>query len=269
MAWWDHEDLKDPKYKSDKYKNYFGDETMPDDQDNKVVSFQSKLTAEQAYKEGTDHQFNQKELRLGPWTSYSLINDPKHLLFTLARYKFAAKISEGKKSIIEVGCGDGAGLPILSQAVDHVFAVDWDSRLTEGNQKRLEDFKNVTHVCRDLNKQDIELANIDVAVTIDVIEHLDPQNQDGFFERILKCLHTNSILITGTPNIYANAYASSQSKAQHINLQSMESLREITKKYCINTFAFSQNDEVVHTGYEKMAHYIWAIGVGIRGKYLL
>jgi len=37
------------------------------------------------YVEATDGQFTTKELNLGPWTSYSLINDPKPwLLFYLA-----------------------------------------------------------------------------------------------------------------------------------------------------------------------------------------
>ena len=34
-------------------------------------------------------------------------NDPKHLSFTLARYKFCAKLLDGKNTALEVGCGDG------------------------------------------------------------------------------------------------------------------------------------------------------------------
>jgi 2-polyprenyl-3-methyl-5-hydroxy-6-metoxy-1,4-benzoquinol methylase len=168
-----------------------------------------------------------------------------------------------------VGPGDGPGLPILSQAVDHVYACDWDNRLIEGNQRRLHGFKNITHICRDLNKQDIEIANIDAAVTVDVIEHLDPTQEDVFLQRICKTLHPNSIMIHGTPNIEANKHASSQSKAQHINLKSYDSLRELSEKYCINTLMFTQNDECVGTGFPGMAHYLWCVGVGIRGKYLL
>jgi len=32
---------------------------------------------------------------------------PKRLLFTLALYKFVAKMFSGKKRVVEVGCGDG------------------------------------------------------------------------------------------------------------------------------------------------------------------
>jgi len=33
-------------------------------------------------------------------------------------------------------------------------------------------------------------------------------------------------------------------------------------KFFRNIFIFSMNDEVVHTGFHPMAHYLFAIGVG-------
>lgn len=238
------------------------------DDDEKVVSFQSKINAEDCYKKGTDHQFEHKEYTLGPWSSYSYRYDAKHLLFALSRYKFAAKLLEGKKSVLDVGCGDGVGLPLLAQAVPQVIAVDWDKRLIEGNQKRLEDWTNISHICCDLNRQDLTAANLDAAISIDVLEHLEPGNQDEFLRRICKCLHHDSIMIHGTPNMYANVWASPQSKIQHINLFDLERLRETMQEYCVNVFTFTQNDEMVGTSYDKMAHYIWAVGVSIKGKYL-
>jgi len=35
-------------------------------------------------------------------------------------------------------------------------------------------------------------------------------------------------------------------------------------KYFENSFIFSMNDEVVHTGYEPMAHYLFGMGVGLK-----
>ena len=69
------------------------------------------------YKETTEDAFGHPEVPLGPWTSYNLIRDPKHNLFVLARYKFCAKMLEGKEFVVEVGCGDGFGIPIMAQAV--------------------------------------------------------------------------------------------------------------------------------------------------------
>lgn len=225
------------------------------------------VTAAEAYALGTDYQFLTKELTLGPWSSYSILNDPKHLVFTLARYKFCAKMLEGRESVLEVGPGDGIGLPIMAQAVKRVVAVDWDERLIAGNMTRLKDFKNIEHLCIDLNKQKLDVK-VDAAMTIDVIEHLESHFEDKFMRAIVRCLHKDGVLITGTPNITASKYASPRSEAQHINLKSMQTLRELTEKYCKNVFMFGMNDEVLHTGYAPMCHYIWSLGVGIREQYL-
>ena len=233
----------------------------------KVVPIKPFKSAEEAYAKGTDDQFETNEMTLGPWTSYSMLHDPRHLCFTLSRYKFAAKMLYGRTNCVEVGPGDGIGLPILSQAVGTVYAVDWDGRLIAGNKRRLQEIKNIEHMCYDLNKEDIPLANIDAALTIDVIEHIDPDNEDKFMRRILKTLHPDAILITGTPNLTAAKYASPRSNAQHINLKSHDTLREMTKKYCTHVFGFGQNDDVVHCGYSPMCHYIWSLGVGIKRKY--
>ncbi|MES2121513.1 MAG: hypothetical protein V4492_01905, partial [Chlamydiota bacterium] len=80
------------------------------------------------YQEGTDEQFSCEELLLGPWTSYSYIHDPRHLTFVLARYKFCAKMLEGSDTVVEIGCGDGFGIPIMAHAVKHVHCIDWDER---------------------------------------------------------------------------------------------------------------------------------------------
>ena len=241
---------------------------MPED-DDKVVSFQSKIRAEDCYEKGTSYQFAHPEITLGEWTSYSYTTDPKHLLFVLSRYKFCAKMIEGKKSVIDVGCGDGVGLPLLAQVAEQVIGLDWDNRLIEGNKRRLEMFKNIAHMHVDFNREEAPLAQVDAAISIDVLEHLEPDNQDQFLRRICKTLKSDSVMVHGTPNIYANQWASPQSKCQHINLFSMERLRETMETYCNNVFTFTQNDEVVGTGYDKMAHYIWGVGAGIRGEYLL
>lgn len=223
-------------------------------------------SAVEAYHEGTDYQFDTRELTLGPWTSYSLIHDPKHMCFVLSRYKFCAKMLEGKNTVMEVGSGDGFGLPIIAQAVKKVYAVDWDERLLEGNAQRLSHLKNVTYIKNDLNKSSPDIF-VDAAFSIDVLEHLEPTTEDKFLKNIIKCLKPQGIMITGTPNISAAQHATSRSQVQHINLKSMTSLKELMEKYFENVFMFGMNDEVLHTGYGPMCHYIWSIGVGVKPKF--
>src|SRR5262249_34638909 len=67
----------------------------------------------------------------GPWTSASFRNDPKRFCFVLARYKFCAKMLQGKSRVFEIGCGDGPGVPLILQSVNHVFGLDIEPAIIE------------------------------------------------------------------------------------------------------------------------------------------
>jgi|SRR5579872_2850882 len=217
------------------------------------------------YQQGTDEQFSSEELSMGPWTSYSYVNDPRHLTFVLARYKFCAKMLEGKDHVVEIGCGDGIGVPIMSHAVKHLHCIDWDERNLDGCARRLKHLKNITYQRIDLNRETMKIQ-ADAAYSIDVIEHIEPALEARFMENLCALLKPSSVLITGTPNITASPYASKRSEVQHINLKSQKTLRELTLKYFKHAFQFGMNDEVLHTGYHAMCHYIWSMGVEKIGK---
>ena len=51
------------------------------------------------------------EIGLGLLKSREWIEDPRRFLFSLARYKFVAKILSGRGHTLEVGCGDGFNAP--------------------------------------------------------------------------------------------------------------------------------------------------------------
>ena len=219
---------------------------------------------EQAFKEGTDYQFATKKIELGPWTSFSLLNDPIHMCFVLSRYKFCAKMLKGKKRILEIGCGDAFGIPIAAQNAEYILGIDVDDRLIEDNKIRLEELCKRGNI--EFRKMNIceEYPNekFDAAFSIDVIEHLDENLDNPFMENTCSALKNNGVCIVGTPNITARKYATKRSAVQHINLKSHKTLKELMGKYFKNVFMFSMNDEVVHTGYEKMAHYIFGVGTG-------
>src|SRR6266581_8164808 len=63
---------------------------------------------------------------LGLMTSQGWDDDPKRLAFTLARYKFVARMLAGRKHVLEVGCGDAFGTRIVQQSVGRLTAVDFD-----------------------------------------------------------------------------------------------------------------------------------------------
>jgi len=226
----------------------------------------SKLTQKEAYKLATDYQFIDS-IELGPWTSYSLLYDPKHIGFVLARYKFCAKMFEGMDRVLEVGCGDGIGTPVIGQYVKTVIAIEPETRHIRGNRRRLNKLKNVEFKGLDICKN-VPEGQFDAAFSIDVIEHLDKSLNRPFFENQCACLKDDGVCIVGTPNITANKYASPRSRVQHINLYSQESLKKMMSRYFKRVFMFGMNDDVLHTGYAPMCHYIFGMGVGLKSDYV-
>jgi SAM-dependent methyltransferase len=85
-----------------------------------------KRIGEPQYEEVVDAVRKRGLERLGLMTSWAWYDDPKRLAFTLARYKFVAKMLEGAEHVLEAGCGDGFGSRVVAQAVGALTAVDFD-----------------------------------------------------------------------------------------------------------------------------------------------
>jgi 2-polyprenyl-3-methyl-5-hydroxy-6-metoxy-1,4-benzoquinol methylase len=102
-------------------------------------------------------------------------------------------------------------------------------------------------------------AQFDAAYALDVLEHIRPENEDRFLQNMAKSLTPHGVMIIGTPSIESQPYASPLSKEGHVNCKSMPDLKSTMQRYFHNVFMFAMNDEVVHTGYYKMAHYLFAL----------
>lgn len=219
-----------------------------------------------AWRAVADFQQRETGLRiveLGPATSHQYVNDPKHLCFVLSRYKFCAKMLSQRSNVLEVGCGDGFGTPIVAQAVGSVVAVDWDLKMTEGNLRRLGFMDNCTFKHHDVVVEPVA-GSFDGVFSVDVIEHVDSAVENEFMRNTCANLSDDGIYIMGTPNIKAEVYGEPSSKLSHINLKDASGLRELLSKHLKTVFIFSMSDEVVHTGFHDMAHYLFAVGIGPR-----
>ena len=170
---------------------------------------------------------------------------------------------QGKNKVLEIGCGDAFGTPVVAQVVGSVHGVDWEPLLLSDNAKRLEHFKNCSFSQLDVTKE-CTSERYDASYCLDVIEHIKPELEHAFLTNICKSLKTDGICIIGTPNATASPYATPASHEGHINLKSHEQFKNILSQYFINGFLFSMNDEVVHTGYYPMAHYLLAVGIGVK-----
>jgi len=196
-------------------------------------------------------------------TGWAWQDDPRHLLFTLSRYKFVAKMLSGLDSVLEVGCSDAFATRIVAQEVKRIVAVDFDAEFIDDAKERASDRWKVELRLHDIVRAPVE-GQFDAAYAMDVLEHIPSQKEHIFISNICSTLKESGTLIIGTPSLESQAFASPQSKGGHINCKSGADLKALLARYFANVFIFSMNDEVVHTGYLKMSHYLIALCCGVK-----
>jgi len=206
-----------------------------------------------------------RELTVGPFLADQLLNAPRHLLFVLSRYKFAARLLPPLEpvDVLELGCGEGFGSLLLSEGGHRVLGVDSDAPAIEIAQRTVGSPARRFEVADFLGMQ---FGRFRAVVSLDVIEHIPVEQEDAFFDTVTANLADDGICIIGTPNATAAAYASPQSQAGHINLYTAERLVAAVGRSFQNTFVFGMNDEVVHTGFYPMCHYVFVVGTGKRAS---
>ena len=221
-------------------------------------------TKEPQYQIQFDTLHDKGHVRLGPTASHLYRSDPRHLGFLLSRYKFCSKLLAGKSSVLEIGCGDGFGIGIVLQEVRHVHGVDFDRLFIESAQRHSEqEGLNCTFSVLDITEQ-IPIGRFDAAYSLDLIEHIPKEKEHQCLQNICKVLDKHAPCIIGTPNITSSPYASKWSMEGHINMKSADSLKDLLAQYFHNVFIFSMNDEMVHTGFYPMAHYLMALAIEIK-----
>ena len=192
----------------------------------------------------------------GGMTAHYWENDPKRLAFVLARYKFVARMVEGLDRVLEVGCADGFGSRIVRQHVGWLTAMDIDLKSIDEAKRA-----NGVRWAVDFNVDDIlraPLPGYDAVYALDVLEHIAPEQEWQFLHHLRV---SAPVAVIGMPSIESQRYASDLSRAGHVNCHSGPDLKEALQRHWRHVFLFSMNDELVHTGFQPMAHYLLALAV--------
>ena len=215
--------------------------------------------------EGVRDVIGRETFTFGPSFAQQALHAPRHLLFVFSRYKFAARLLPvGRQvDVLELGCGEGVGTLLLAEQGHRVLGVDFDDAAIGYAQEHLV-------------KQDLAFWSTDflgksfgqfkAVVSLDVIEHIPVELEDDYFRTVTANLTADGIAVIGTPNETASPYASPQSQAGHVNLYTAERLVAAASRYFENVFVFGMNDEVVHTGFYPMCHYLFVLCVGKRAS---
>lgn len=200
----------------------------------------------------SNHKFEQDlAQQMGLMTSFRWESEPLGVLFMLARYKFVAKMLSGYQRVVEVGCGDGFGARIVRPSVGKLTCIDIDFDMIQSAKANQAKF-DIKFKCT------CAVPKADAIYSLDVIEHMtyaDSENWVATLSQQADCV------IIGTPSLESQPYASPLSRENHINCMTQAGLRSLMNSYFKHVFIFSMSDEVVHTGYAKMSHYNFALGL--------
>lgn len=218
---------------------------------------------EPQYQEAFDMMERLGPQRLGLHTSWAYHDDPKRLAFTLARYKFVAKMLEGMGAVLEVGCSDGFATRIVRQAVGTVTGVDFDPRSIAFAHNTASTRWPITFLQHDMLDGPVG-GRFDAVYALDTLEHIDEANEDRFIANMIAPLIPDGVAIIGMPSLQSQAYASAHSRLGHVNCKDQRALKAVMQRHFRTVFMFAMNDEVLHTGYHAMAHYILALCCGKR-----
>jgi hypothetical protein len=217
------------------------------------------MTRKKKYDLISNITLKEKQYSFGHQISYEWKHDAKHLCISLSRYKFVSKMFEGYDSVLEIGAGDSFKSRIVSQSVKNLTLSD-HTNINKQNYDIISDKKEKYIIHNFLEKKlNKKYQGI---YALDVIEHIEKKNENKFITNILHSLKKNGSLILGCPSIESQKYASKISKLEHINCKNKTELRKIMLNYFNFVFSFSMNDEVLHTGFDKMSHYIFAVCCG-------
>jgi len=198
---------------------------------------------------------------LPPNISEILCRDPRLIGFIAARHKLVAKVLEGR-DVLEIGCQDGFGTMFVAPYVRSLTCIDFYEPFVEGFKKYTLPFvANASVHLADITAHPIS-GDFDGAFALDVLEHIDTDQESRFWINLSASLKDNGIAIVGMPSLESQVYASEGSKIGHVNCKTGADLKSQALKYFSTVIVLSMNDEMLHNGYLPMSHYIIVICSG-------
>ena len=164
----------------------------------------------------------------------------------------------GRERVLEIGCGDALGTRLVQQTVGHVTAVDFDPIYIKDVQERADAEWPMENFVHDITEAPVPGA-FDAIFTLDMLEHIPAEKEDAVLNNITASLEPHGVFLAGIPSLSSQRYATSESREGHVNCKDGDDFKAAMEKWFHNVFMFSMNDEVVHTGFYPMAHYLLAL----------
>ena len=193
--------------------------------------------------------------------------DPSYCLWRLSRYKHVSRIISGKKEVLEIGSGDCFASPMVASTVEKLICIEFLNELVEYAQDNVQPLFHNLEIYNHEFPSDYEKIKklssssngFDAIFSLDVFEHIRPEDADQFTFTASKILSKNGTYIVGIPSLESQAFASEGSKKGHVNCLKKDQLSKHLHRHFNSVIIFGINDETLHTGFAPLCHYLLAI----------
>ena len=205
---------------------------------------------------------------LGPSASDQWLHAPEHLAMVLARYRVAAALIGDGTTVLEVGCGEGIGTPLLAARRPLYIGVDPDvdaiavavrAHQVKGPERAVMFLPCRVEDPRGLPALDVGFSG---AVALDVLEHVE--DGAGFLDAIVTHLTPHGVCVIGTPNAAFDHLASPQSRMAHVRTYHHDELYALMVQRFRVVQSFGMQDVALHLGHPEARHYLLMCGIGLR-----
>lgn len=112
------------------------------------------------------------------------------------RYEIVKNFALGK--VLDVGCGLGYGSEIIKNTTNQIIGIDIDKESIDYARKNYGDFANF--LVYDGKKIPFPDEHFDLVCSLEVIEHIDKNYHEAFYNEIKRVLKKGGILVISTPN---------------------------------------------------------------------
>ena len=147
--------------------------------------------------------------RLGLMSNASWISNPTRTAFCMSRYKFVAKMLSGQNKVLEIGCADGFYSRIVKQHVKNLTIIDFDPLFIDDFRRLDNGISKINSDVHDIIKKPLN-KKFDAAYCLDVLEHINPKDENKFLLNTTKSLSKNGTLHS-TPQAAIDLLALKQS----------------------------------------------------------
>jgi len=197
-----------------------------------------KVTEKQIWQRVTE-ELDTEQKTLTASLSQTLRNSPSHLATLFSCYKFISKMTPHNSTILELGCGEGVGAPILAEFAKRYLGQDREEAgIVQAN-------KNWKNHNRNFIQKDLSGEQHDTFDTVICLEP-DPSFDEfnALFQTIASSLLQNGICFVGTTSIL---------HLQQYLLPNMSTLFH-------NVLSFGMHEEIIHAGIKENSDYFLLLG---------